>query len=444
MLIRPEKRFLFSYYIIIIGLGSLLLMLPFSWNGKDNLHYIDALFTSTSAVCVTGLITVDTAQYSIFGKIVIMLLIQAGGLGIIGFTTLYLAIPSLRLSLKHRRLVKELYLEDVETEPRNIMKQIIFITLLIECIGAVLLWIGFAPALGGDAPLTAVFHSISAFCNAGFSTMSNNLEGFVGNPIVNITIMGLVILGGLGFMVIRDVAKKLGGKKRLLALHSRIVLVTTACLILAGATVFFLLEYNHAYARLNFGEKVMAAFFQSVTPRTAGFDIVNTGSLTEPSKLFTLPLMYIGASSGSTGGGIKTTTFAVILLLSLFGSRRGGEIVVGKRRLPASLLSNAAIFMLKIIMLLFICIFAMCVVELLFFPGPRKDILTLTFEAFSAFGTVGLTLGATPTLSVFGKLILIFLMFEGKAGLVAMALTSPELRFDEKNFHHPSGEVLIG
>ncbi|MBN2353259.1 MAG: potassium transporter [Spirochaetales bacterium] len=444
MLIRPEKRFLFSYYIIIILVGSILLSLPFSWNGKGSLSYIDAFFTSASAVCVTGLITVDTAQFSLFGKIIILLMIQAGGLGIIGFTTIYLAIPSLRLSLKHRMLVKELYLDDVEFEPQNIMKQIVFITLLIEFIGAVFLWIGFAPTLKENAPLAAIFHSISAFCNSGFSIFSTSMEGFVGNPIVNFTVMGLVILGGLGFMVIRDIAKRVSGKKRRLALHSRIVLVTSLCLILLGAVAFFALEYNNAYARLNPGEKVMAAVFQSVTPRTAGFDTVTQSKLSAPSKLLTLPLMYIGASSGSTGGGIKTTTFAVILLMALFGSRRGGEIVVGGRRLPASLLSNAAIFMLKIFMILFVSLFVMSVVELVFFPGPGKDLFNLTFEAFSAFGTVGLSQGVTPNLSVFGKLILVFLMFEGKAGLLAMALTSPTFRFSQKELHYPSGEVLIG
>jgi trk system potassium uptake protein TrkH len=442
MLIRPEQRFLFGYYILIILIGSLLLMLPFSWNGKGNLNYIDAVFTSTSAVCVTGLITVDTAQYTLFGKIVIMLLIQAGGLGIIGFTTLYLALPSLRISLKHRKLVKELYLDDVETEPRSIMKQIIFITLIIEFMGAVCLWIGFTPTLKDNALFAAIFHSISAFCNAGFSTLSANLEGYVDNPIVNITIMGLIVLGGLGFMVIRDIAKKLSGKKRHLALHTRIVLVTTACLIVFGAIVFFMLEYNNAYQGLTFPQKIMAAFFQSVTPRTAGFDTIPQGHLTEPSKFFTLPLMFIGASSGSTGGGIKTTTFAILLLLSIFGSRRGGDIIIGKRRLPASLLANAAMFMLKIVMILFVCIFAMCAIELMFFPGPGKDVLSLTFDAFSAFGTVGLSLGVTPSLSVFGKIILIILMFIGKAGLVAMALISPDPRFKDKNY--PSGEVLIG
>jgi trk system potassium uptake protein TrkH len=444
MLIRPEKRILFSYYIIIMLIGSFLLMLPFAWNGNTPLSYIDALFTSASAVCVTGLITVDTAQYSLFGKIVILLMIQAGGLGIIGFSTLYLAIPSLRLSLKHRKLVKDLYLDDVETEPRNIMRQIIFITLSIEFIGAVVLWVGFAPTLKEEAPFAALFHAISSFCNAGFSSFSNNLESYTGNPIVNFTVIILVLLGGLGFMVIRDIAKKVSGKKNQLALHSKIVLVTSLCLLIVGTVVYFALECNNAYAHLTFPEKLMAAFFQSVTPRTAGFDTISQTALTEPSKVFTLPLMLIGASSGSTGGGIKTTTFAVVLLLALFGSRRNGEIVVGKRRLPSSLLANAAVFIMKIIMLIFVGAFALCSIELMFFPGPGKNIVTLVFETFSAFGTVGLSQGVTPHLSIWGKFILMLLMFEGKAGLVAMALTTPDPRYMEKHVNYPSGEVLIG
>jgi trk system potassium uptake protein TrkH len=245
-------------------------------------------------------------------------------------------------------------------------------------------------------------------------------------------------------MVIRDIAKRISGKKKKLALHSRIVLVTSLCLILFSAVMYFILEYNNAYNHLTFPQKVMASFFQSMTPRTAGFTTVSQQGLSEPSKLFTLPLMVIGASSGSTGGGIKTTTFALILLLGIFGSRRNGEIIVGKRRLHAILLSNAAIFVLKIIMLLFICSFALCAVELFFFPDDGKNILTLVFEAFSAFGTVGLSLGVTPHLSAVGKLILIFLMFEGKAGLVAMALTVGEPRYKEKHINYPTGEVLIG
>ncbi len=480
MLIRPEKRILFSYYIIIMLVGSILLVLPFSWNGKSPLNYIDALFTSTSAVCVTGLITVDTSQYSLFGKIVILLLIQAGGLGIIGFSTLYLAVPSLRLSLKHRKLVKDLYLDDVETEPRNIMRQIIFITLSIEFIGAVVLWVGFAPTLGEEAPFAAIFHAISSFCNAGFSSFANNLESYAGNPIVNLTVIGLVVLvrhdeeladpasdvpqqpeyshnparsirpeflvvlGGLGFMVIRDIAKKVSGKKKQLALHTRIVIGTSLCLILVGALVFFMLEYNNAYSHLTIPEKIMAALFQSITPRTAGFDTINQTTLSEPAKLFTIPYMFIGASSGSTGGGIKTTTFAVIFLLVLFGSRRNGEIVVGKRRLPSALLTSAAVFIMKIMILIFVSAFALCSIELIFFPAEGKNLLNLVFETFSAFGTVGLSQGVTPNLSVWGKLILMFLMFEGKAGLVAMALTTPDPRYVAKHVNYPSGEVLIG
>lgn len=443
MLIRPEKRFLFAYFIIIIALGSILLSLPFAWAGKEPLSYLDAIFTSTSAVCVTGLTTVQTADYTLFGKIIILILIQAGGMGIISFTTIYLIIPSRRMPIQQRKLIKDFSLDSIEYDPVLIMKKIILIMFSIEMLGAIILFIGFYPTLHDHAFFAAVFHSVSAFCNAGFSTFTLNLEGYVSNPVVNITIMGLIVLGGLGFMVLRDILKKIRRKKRL-ALHTKIVLITTFSLIIIGAVGYFCLEYNNAYKDLPVGEKIMASLFQSVTPRTAGFNTISQQNLTDASKFFTLPLMYIGASSGSTGGGIKTTTFFVVLFMAVLGSKRSGGVVLFKRKINPAATSFASAFMIKILMLLAICIFMLLITELIFFPGPHKNFLSIVFECFSAFGTVGLSLGATPELSGIAKIVLIFMMFEGKAGLISMALTTPESTRTEVQVDYPEGEVLIG
>ncbi len=441
--VSSERFYLFSYFIGVILLGTLLLWLPFSWKGEGRLSPLDALFTATSAVCVTGLITVDTAQYTLVGQTVILLLIQFGGLGIITFSTFLLVRPRLKLSMTSYRVIKGFSLDSIESRPLAIVRQILVSTLAIEALGAVVLYFGFRPTVQARLGFAAVFHAISAFCNAGFSTFSTNLEGYVANPTVNLTIMALIVAGGLGFVVLQDLGDTLIlGRKRRLALHSKSVLLTSAVLILAGAGIFLLFEYRGAYAVLSWPVRILAAFFQSVTPRTAGFDTLPQSGLTVSSQMLTLLWMFIGGASGSTAGGIKVNTFFIITLLAVRGADERGEVSVFNRKLPTKTVDNAVIFTMKALMLLFTVAFLLTVTER-FFASRGTRFLDSVFETFSAFGTVGLSLGLTPFLSAPGKLLIIATMFMGRVGLLALAIPSGR-RLPVHMLDYPEEEVMVG
>ena len=266
-ILNSQQFTLLSFFIAVILIGSVLLVHPDAWNGEGRLPYIDALFTSTSAVCVTGLITVDTAQYSLFGKLVIMALIQVGGLGIMSFATIFLVTPSLRLSLSHQQIIQKYYVETVEHRDRNIVGSIILFTLAAEAAGALLLYYRFrflqasGEVFNDGVFLTALFHSVSAFCNAGFSLFSNSLENFQADALVLVTVMSLIILGGLGFVVFNDLILRLRGKSRNLSLHSRMVIVMTLLLIAGGTMVFYLMESSGTMKEYNEPQKWTNAFF---------------------------------------------------------------------------------------------------------------------------------------------------------------------------------------
>jgi trk system potassium uptake protein TrkH len=441
--VQSERFLLFSYFSSVILIGALILWLPFSWKGENRLAWIDALFTATSAVCVTGLITVDTALYTPLGQTVIMLLIQFGGLGIITFSTFYLVRPRLKLSMTNYRVIKGYFLDSIENEPLAIIRQIVVLTFAIETAGAVLLYFGFRATVPGRTVFTAIFHSVSAFCNAGFSTFPTNLEAYVSHWGVNLVVMALIVLGGIGFVVLQDVGDTaILGRKRALSLHSRSVLITTGCLILIGAGIFFLFENRAAYAVLSWPHRLLAALFQSVTPRTAGFDTVLQSTLTTSSKMLTLLWMFIGGASGSTAGGIKVNTFFIVTMLAVRGTDSRGEVTVFRRKLPAKTVNNAVIFTLKALMLLFVASFLLTVTER-FFAARQVLFIEMVFETFSAFGTVGLSLGITPFLSVPGKLIIIATMFMGRVGLLALAIPAAR-RIPVHMLDYPAEEVMVG
>jgi trk system potassium uptake protein TrkH len=438
-----DRFFLFTYFITIILLGSVLLWIPAAWRGPGRLAYVDAIFTSTSAVCVTGLVSVDTALYSLFGKTVIMLLIQFGGLGIITFTTIYLANPRGKISLANRKLIGDYYITSVENDPRRIVRSIIIFTLSIEILGALCMFTRFRSTVGTRALFTSFFHAISAFCNSGFSTFSDNLEGYVTDPVVNFSIMLLIVFGGLGFVVLEDLLERAIGRRRRLSMHTKLVVSSTLVLILAGAAVYLLFEWGNGYAALNAPQKVMASFFQSITPRTAGFDTVIQSTLSFPSKAFTLFLMYVGASPASTGGGIKTTTFFIVLVMILRGTAAREDIRVFKRKVSSASVSRGMMFALRAIAILAMATFALTITELLLSPHEKKLFIDVIFETFSAFGTVGLSLGLTPLLSAAGKLVIILTMFAGRVGMSALAISLPR-RLPKKIVDVPAEEVLIG
>jgi trk system potassium uptake protein len=444
MAIKNRERFiLFTYFSGIILAGSILLWLPFSWNGPQRLPLIDALFTATSAVCVTGLVSVDTSLYSGFGRTIILLLIQFGGLGLITFMTLFLANPRGKISFASRKLIGDYFVGSVEANPRKIIRSVVVFTLAIELVGALCMLPVFLRTMGSRGGFAAVFHAVSAFCNAGFSLFPDNLERYVVNPVINLVIMALIVCGGLGFVVIEDVAERLAGKRRRLSLHTRLALTVSGLLIAGGTVVYLALEAGNVYREMSPLQKLMAALFQSITPRTAGFNTVRQAALTEPSKFFTLVLMYVGASPASTGGGIKTTTFFIVLMMILRGTSARDDVHAFGRRVSVDSIARGMTYALRAFAVLAVAIFALSVSELLVRPSLEKRFLTVAFEAFSAFGTVGLSLGLTPSLTAVGKIVIILTMFAGRVGMAALAVSLPR-RLPHRAVDVPEAEVLVG
>ncbi len=426
---------LFAYFLGLIALGSLLLLMPFSWKPAGGVGFIDAFFTAVSAVCVTGLITVDTAQYTGFGKLVILLLIQFGGLGIIAFTTIFLLQPLRKISLRNAQVVQKFSLGSVAHNPKDIIFQILLFTGVIEALGVLLLLPGFLLE-GVENPLfTSIFHAISAFCNAGFSTFSTGLESFRQNGYVLTVIMALIILGGLGFLVLIDMrqfffsSRNKGRikRKRHLSLHSKMVLIGSLVLIFFGAT---------AYLWSGSGLTPIDALFQSVTTRTAGFNTVPQSELSNFAVVTTYPLMFIGGASGSTAGGIKVTTFFLAVLAVAKGFNQKHQLQIFGRTIPIGIMQQAMVLAIKTLTFSFIIILALTLVEQ---DMPLKDLM---FEAFSAMGTVGLTRGVTPHLSSLGKIIIMITMFVGRVGIISMVLLPSNPK--ERSVLYPEEEVMIG
>lgn len=439
--LSSEKLTLFGFFTTAILLGSALLALPAAWNGPRPLTYLNALFTSASAVCVTGLTVVPTDEFSRFGQLVILLLIQTGGLGIISLSTLFLAVPKRKISFRSIRVIREYYLDTIEYEAGSIVRNIVVATLSIELLGSVLLYFAFRPTVHHRLIFVAVFHSISAFCNAGFSTFSAGLTGYVSNTFVSLAVAFLIVMGGLGFVVLQDLWKRATGDRRRLMLHSRVVLAATVVLVLFGLGVYLALEWNNQLRALSPVHRVVAALFQSVTTRTAGFNTIHESRMEPTSKLFTLLLMFIGGAPGSTAGGIKVTTMAIIVLAAYRGVGREGSLAIGRRRIAPRAIAQAHIFAIKALALLFLCVFLLTLTEL-HAGRTRLSFLQIVFESFSAFGTVGLSVGATSNLTEFGKVVIILTMFAGRVGLISFAIPGAGKRLAAVEY--PEGEVLIG
>ena len=447
---RSDAMYLLSFFMVIICIGTLLLSLPAAWpaGAPDHPPLVDRLFIATSAVCVTGLVTIDTADFSRFGQTVILLLIQIGGLGIISFTSLLLIVPGRRLPFRRLGTIRGFSVDGVEFDPIKIVRNIVVFTLLIEAVGAVIIYLalpaemkGAGGATGVAAPgraFTAVFHAVSAFCNAGFSVFPDSLEGFSGNaPLLGI-ISFLIVTGGIGFIVLQDISRRMRGKRRALSYHSKLILVVSAVLVLSGAAAYLFLESGNTFAGMGAGDKLMNALFQSVTPRTAGFNAVPQGSLRQSSKLLTIILMFIGGAPGSIAGGIKLSTAYLILVVMLKRPDERGEINIFKRRLSAGTINAAVMYFLKALLILVVAAGALSLIE-----GPRgADSSQLLFEVVSAFGTVGLSLGYTSHLSWAGKLVIIATMFAGRVGLIALAFPGRIRR--EAPFVYPEADILLG
>lgn len=422
---HPGRRVL-SYYLLVIMLGAIALSFPFS-EGNHTIGFLDALFTSTSAVCVTGLIVVDTgSDFSFWGQVIILILIQIGGLGIMTFTTLILISLGSRLTLHERLSLSQTLESKVLVRPGHLILAVLSTSLIVEGIGAFLIYLRFQTFMPHDkAVFNAIFHSVSAFCNAGFSTFSDSLESFQGDYPLLLVFSSLIILGGLGFIVIRELITAVLTKKIRLSLHSKICLSATGFLILAGTVTIFASEFGNLVMELGLTGGLVNSFFQAVTARTAGFNSVPQTSLTEVSLLITIILMFIGACPGSCAGGIKTTTAAIIFIViyKRFMGRMRASIF--RKSISRDSITNAfTVFHLSIIIVLIaLSVFLFTESVSAAHIATKGWFLENMFEIFSAFGTVGLSLGITGSLHDFGKVIIIVMMFIGRVGLLTLAFS---------------------
>lgn len=429
-------------FMSIILIGALLLTLPISSRSGEATPFIDALFTSASATCVTGLVVYDTyTHFSLFGQIVILSLIQIGGLGFMIIATLFSLMLKRRIGLKERGMLQESVSTVHIGGIVRLTKHILFGTVIFEAIGAVILALRFYPDMGLKQGIyNGIFHSISAFCNAGFDLMgrfepSSSLTLYRGDIVVNLVIMSLIVVGGVGFLVWEDIfTNKLKFCKY--RLHTKIVLVVTATLIIVPAIIFYSIERTRSFADMGTTESWLASFFQSVTPRTAGFNTANIAELSEGSILLTIILMVIGGSPGSTAGGVKTTSFAVIILSLIASIRHTEDINVFNRRLERDVIKKAY----DVITIYFMCcalaVLLICALQ----PFGLKEVF---FEVVSALSTVGMSTGITPDLNSLSKFIITLLMFFGRVGSLSVALVFSE-RKEYIPIRKPVEKISIG
>lgn len=425
-------------FLALIFIGTILLNLPMATSSGISIGLIDALFTASSAVCVTGLIVVNTAlHWSLFGKIVILILIQMGGLGIMTMATSVALIIGKKIRLKERLIIKEQLNHETMGGLVKLTKYVIFVTLSIEAIGALFLSFKFIPIYGlGKGIWFSVFHSISAFCNAGFDILGNSITPFVGDLWINIVLSVLIILGGLGFAVYADVYNHKKIKK--LNIHSKFVLSITAILLLGGTLLIFLIEYSNPLTlkELSISSKMIASFFQSTVTRTAGFNSLDMSKMRDTSAFLMVVLMFIGGSPGSTAGGIKTTTFGTIILATISTVKGERDVGVFNRRLGYDIINRSLAIIIIALTWILIVSFILTITESAVF-------LDLVFETTSAFATVGLSRGVTPTLTTVGKLLITLTMYIGRVGALTMAFAFGHRR-NHKNFREAEGHIIVG
>ena len=432
-------------YLLGTLLGSILLILPFATKSGQSTSYLNALFTSVSAVCITGLSPYDiNTHWTLFGQLVILFLIQASGLGFMTIVSAAFLIFKRNMSTGS----KNAFILDSRGNANGVLvllRRIVLGTLLCETVGTLLLMIRFIPDFGaGKGIYFSVWHSISAFCNAGFDLMGSaggefvSLTGYATDPLVTLTLTGLIILGGLGFCVWGDVIDCRFNFKKF-QLNTKAVLAVNFVLIVSGTALFLLFERdNPSYAGYNFGEKLLVSIFNAATPRTAGFATTDSSTLSDSGVLLTVILMFIGGGSGSTAGGIRVGTFAVIVMgmLAVFRGRR--DINIGKKRIDYSLLSQALAILAACLMIVMTGTLIICAVE----PSSMglKEIL---FECVSALSNTGLSMSVTPRLTAASRIVIIILMYAGRVGILTLALALGEKRTADE-IRKPVDTLLIG
>lgn len=435
--LEPAQALVLSFLATII-IGTIILYLPISTNG-ERLSLIDALFTATSATCVTGLIVVDTgSRFNLFGQLIILLLIQLGGLGIMTFSTLFALMLGKKIRIRDQKVIAHTLSPSSMGGLGILVRYVVIFTFAVEAIGALLLYLSFSKDLSSlKAVYYAIFHSISAFCNSGFSLFRTSFMDYHNDLWLNLVIISLVIIGGIGFIVVTDIFGLLRGKTKRLSLHSRVVLILSFGLIILGTVLILLFESTRTLSDLPVGEKLICSLFHAVTPRTAGFNTLETRALAPATLFLTIILMFIGGSPGSTAGGIKTTTLSILLGIVKARIHDREEIELFKRRIPQDIAHRAlAIVMLSI------CLVVISTMSLLLIE-KNVDFLGILFEATSAFGTVGLSTGITPHLSFLGKITIILTMFIGRVGPLTLAFAIGRER-PTIFYRYPEEKVVVG
>lgn len=427
-------QFLVIAYLAVISVGTLLLLLPVATTGEGSLTFMDALFTASSATCVTGLMVVEFGRaFTVFGQIIIMVLLQIGGIGIMTFSTIIALLLGRKIGLKERLLLKD-DLDNIKMAGLvKLVKHVIFLTFTIEGLAAIPLFISFIKDYPvGEALYLAIFHSISAFNSAGFALSENSLTA----PLASWIIMVLVILGSLGFSVLVELFSR--KRMREFSLQSKIVLTFTLILIVFALFAFLLLEYNNpsTIGSLAPLQKLQTALFYSINSRSAGFNVLATGQMHSATLFLTIILMFIGASPGSTGGGIKTTTFGVIILAVWNVIRGKRDIEIFRRRLSERLVIKAFVITL-------LALFWVIFVTMLLSITESASFFALLFETVAAFGTVGLSTGITASLSGIGRLLIIFTMFIGRVGPLTLAVALAEQK-QVLLYRYPEEEIMVG
>lgn len=432
-------------FLAIILAGSVLLCLPISSADGKVVSYVDALFTATTATCVTGLVTVPTVStWSIFGQVIILLLIQIGGLGVITIAASIMMMLGKRIGIGNRILIQDSFNLNSLSGIVKFIKKVIFGTLIIEGIGALLYMTVFVPDFGIKGIWISVFNSVSAFCNAGIDIISeNSLCDYALNPVINLTTSFLIISGGIGFVVWWDVIEIIKNKKRrhlrFLSLHSKIAISATAVLIVVGTILFFIFEYNNPLTMQSYSliEKVEASFFQSVTTRTAGFATIPQENFTNASSIVSLLLMFIGGSPVGTAGGIKTVTFVILLATAASVIKNKRTIDVFNRQISEKSIKKA------------IAVFAtsfsvMTLSTILLSAASNADFLDMLYETVSATATVGLTRNFTASLNTVGKIIIIATMYFGRVGPISLAVAFKMRKSSENIIENPIEEISVG
>ena len=455
---REHKWALSTTQIIVLGfltaiiIGGFLLSLPVSSADGHSVPLLDAMFTSTTSVCVTGLVVANTyEQWSRFGQAVILLLIQCGGLGIVTFTTSFMLILGRKVTLRDRLLMQDAYNLNTLTGLVKFTKKVIFGTLIVESIGAVLYMFTFIPEFGWKEGIwISVFNSVSAFCNAGIDIIGpNSLAPYVTNVSVNLITMALIILGGIRFIVWWDILHMAGKVKRKevpsgaffnrLSLHTKIVLTTTLCLIGIGTLLIFILEFNNpeTIGGLSFGDKIMASAFESVTARTAGFLTFSQKAMRDSSALVCMILMFIGGSPVGTAGGVKTSTFALVIIAAMSAVKGSEHGTAFRRRLHNRTMRKA----LAVILISFLVVMSATILLSTFCGGELTDVM---FETFSAIGTAGLTRDYTASMNSIGKIIIMICMYLGRVGPISMAIIFGFKKNKYGLAEYPSEDITVG